>query len=179
LLLLLDIIVWTVFLGFSLFSNCPHRQPLFIIAGCQALPIRLLTIVFPEKRSSSFIQVELDIRLLEHLQQLCLLRTLESGLIMLVHIQLLLVPAFIRCERRIGLIFVIVIDLDCWSRALDNLILLLANDCVWVLIIKLIRCSNESSLLRDELVEILFLRGFVGILPSERRHPHIECVHGP
>ena len=135
--------------------------------------------MLPEKSSSSFIRVELDIRLLERLQQLCLLRTLESGLIMLVHVQLLLVPAFICCERRIGLIFVIVIDLDCWSRALDNLILLLANDCVWVLIVKLIRCSNESSLLCDELVVILFLCGFLGILPSKRRHPHIECVHGP
>ena len=135
--------------------------------------------MFPETGCSFLIQVELDICLLEHIQQLRLLCALESFLIVLVHIQLLLVPAFIRCKRCIGLIFVIEINAICWPRRFDYLVRLLPDDFLRVLIIKLIRRPDEAALLGDELVKILFLGGFLGVFPSERRHPQIKCVHGP
>ena len=104
------------------------------------------------------------------------LRGLKSLLVVLVGVQSLLVSSLI-----LGIdvfVFVLVVVTRRESRAgLRNFFLhLRLKNFHWVIVIEPIARSDESSLLRNELVEILLFicLGF----SSEGRHPQVESVHG-
>ena len=96
-----------------------------------------------------------------------------------VGIELTLYSSCITGKRGMCLVLIIVVHIECRTRLLNDLGFFFLNNRERVLVVKLIRGSNEASLLSDELVEILGLICIVPMPSTKSRHPGVEGVHRP
>ena len=117
----------------------------------------------------------LDVRVFEVVEEFSFLGILECTIGDLVNIELTFNSALVICKNGLFLIFIIIICRELVS--FDFASNLLLDNLQGVIVVEAVRCSNKTSLFRNELVKILVL--LCSCLSAESRHSCVKCIHSP